>query len=206
MLEITHGAHRSIAPVANNPEFRTLAGKIAKHAAISGCTDPDSIGSEKYVDDESMTVTDVMHDVLNRLRENMKIARIVQITGRAATYVHHTGKLGVLLTIEGDGGDEALLNDICMHIAAMQPEAVTREQVPAERVAKEEEIAKAQILESGKPENLVDKILTGKMKRWFSEHVLMEPAFVKDDKKSVGDVLKAGGVTVTGFTRMMVGD
>jgi len=193
------------APVASNPEFKTLAGKIARHAAMSGCTDPEAIGGEKFVDDDSMTVTDVMHDVLNRLRENMKIARIVRATGRAATYVHHTGKLGVLLTFESDGGDEALLNDICMHIAAMQPEAVTREQIPAERVAKEEEIAKAQIRESGKPENLVDKILTGKMKRWFSEHVLVEQAFVKDDKRSVGDVLKAGGVTVTGFTRMMVG-
>jgi len=194
------------APVANNPEFKTLAGKIAKQAAVSGCTDPAVIGSEKFVDDESMTVTDVMNDVLNRLRENMKIAKIVRGTGKAATYVHHTGKLGVMLSIADGGSDESLLNDVCMHIAAMQPMAVTREQMPADLVAKEEEIAKAQIIESGKPENLVDKILTGKMKKWFGEHVLLEQAFVKDDKKSVGDVLKAGGVTVTGFNRMMVGD
>lgn len=194
------------APVASNPEFRELAAKIAKHAALSGCTDPAAIGGEKFVDNESMTVTDIMHDVLNRLRENMKIAHIVRATGKSATYIHHTGKLGVLLTIGDEGGDETLLNDICMHIAAMQPKAVTREQIPAELVAKEEEIARAQIRESGKPDNLVDKILTGKMKRWYSEHVLLEQAFVKDDKKSVGDVLKAGGVTVTGFTRMMVGD
>lgn len=194
------------APVANNPEFKTLAAKLAKHAALSGCTDPSAIGGEKFVDDESMTVTDVMHDVLNRLRENMKIARVVRAAGKAATYVHHTGKLGVMLTIGDEGGDETLLNDICMHIAAMQPMAVTREEMPADLVAKEEEIAKAQIRESGKPDNLVEKILIGKMKKWYGENVLLEQAFVKDDKKSVGDVLKAGGVTVTGFTRLMVGD
>jgi len=194
------------APVANNPEFKTLASKIAKHAALGGCTDPAAIGGEKFVEDEGMTVTDLMHDVLNRLRENMKIAKIVRATGKAATYVHHTGKLGVMLTVGDGGGDETLLNDICMHIAATQPMAVTREQMPAELVAKEEEIAKAQIRESGKPDNLVDKILVGKMKKWYSENVLLEQPFVKDDKKSVGDVLKAGGVTVTGFTRMMVGD
>ncbi len=104
-----------------------------------------------------------------------------------------------------EGGDAELLNDVCMHIAAMAPQALTREQMPADLVAKEEEIAKEQIRASGKPDNLVDKILIGKMKRWYGENVLLEQPFVKDDKKTVGKLLEEAGIKVTGFTRLQVG-
>ena len=192
------------APVAKNPEFRTLADKIAKHVALSNCTDIEVMKGQKHVDDASMTITDVMNDVLNRLRENMKLTRAARLTGKVATYVHHDGKLGVLLAAEGEGSDE-LMNDVCMHIAAMSPQAVCREEIPAAVVAKEEEIAREQIRASGKPANMVDKILTGKMNKWFGEHVLNEQAFVKDDKQTVGQVLKAGKLTAKAFIRMSVG-
>jgi elongation factor Ts len=194
------------APVASNPMFRELADQIAKQAAVSGNTNPDAIGNEAFVDNKSVTITGLMHEVLNRLRENMKLTRIVRETGRTAIYVHHTGKVGVMIAVEGSGGDDSLLNDICMHITAVQPRAISRDQVSKELVTKEEEIAREQILASGKPAALVDKILTGKMDRWFSEQVLLEQPFVKDDKKTVGQVLKEAGVSVTRFTRLQVGE
>ena len=190
--------------MANNPEFKALAARIAKQAAITGCTDSQKIMAEKCVDDPSVTIQEVLHDVLNRIRENFKVGKIVRETGRIATYVHHTGKLGVMLVVDGAGEPE-LLNDVCMHIAAMRPEAVRREEMSPDVVAKEEEIAREQIKASGKPENLVDKILKGKMDKYFAETVLTEQAFVKDDKKTVGQVLKASGVTVKKFARVTVG-
>lgn len=193
------------APVANNPEFRAMAAKIAKHAALAGCTDAAKIVSEKFVDDPKVTVQELIHDTLNRLRENIKIGRIVREAGKVATYVHHTGKLGVLLVVDGNTDNTELLNDVCMHIAAMRPDAVRREEMTPEVVAKEEEIAREQIRASGKPENLVDKILKGKMDKYFAETVLTEQAFVKDDKKTVGQVLKSAGVNVVKFARVTVG-
>jgi len=193
------------APVANNPEFRAMAAKIAKHAAMTGCTDAAKIVSEKFVDDPKVTVQELIHDTLNRLRENIKIGQIVREAGKIATYVHHTGKLGVLLVVDGNTDNTELLNDVCMHIAAMRPDAVRREEMAPEVVAKEEEIAREQIRASGKPENLVDKILKGKMDKYFAETVLAEQAFVKDDKKTVGQVLKSAGVNVVKFARVTVG-
>ncbi|NLX20808.1 MAG: translation elongation factor Ts [Phycisphaerae bacterium] len=193
------------APVANNPDFKELAAKIAKQVAVTGCTDVAGLAATKCVDDPGQTVQDLLHDVLNRLRENMKIASAIRATGHVATYVHHTGKLGVMIVAEGNVQDEALLNDVCMHIAFAQPDALNREQVPADLVAKEQEIAREQIKASGKPENMIEKILTGKMNRWFSERVLLEQAFVKDDKKTVGEVLQAAGVTLKSYHRLAVG-
>ncbi|NLE57663.1 MAG: translation elongation factor Ts [Planctomycetes bacterium] len=193
------------APVGKNPDFIALAGKVAKHAALAGNADAATIGTEQYVDDPKQTVQDLLIDVLNRIRENMRIARVVRVNGRTAGYVHHDGKLGVLLVVEGSGGNEALLNDVCMHIAAMAPKAVRREDLPAEAVEKEKEIQRAQIIASGKPENMVDKILTGKMNRYFSEQVLLEQPFVKDDKKTVGKVLDEAGLKTVSFIRMQVG-
>ncbi|MGQ9649192.1 MAG: translation elongation factor Ts [Phycisphaerae bacterium] len=193
------------APVGRNPEFIALANKVAKHAALAGSANAATIGAEKFVDDPSQTVQDLLIDVLNRIRENMRIARVARVQGRAAGYVHHDGKLGVLLVVEGSGGSDALLNDICMHIAAMAPKALRREDLPAEVIEKEKEIQRAQIIASGKPENMVDKILIGKMNRYFSEHVLLEQPFVKDDKKTVGKVLEEAGLKAVSFLRMQVG-
>ena len=177
------------APVGKNPDFIALAGKVAKHAALAGNADAATIGTEQFVDEPKQTVQDLLIDVLNRIRENMKIARVIRLSGRTAGYVHHDGKLGVLLVVEGSGGNEALLNDVCMHIAAMAPKAVRREDLPAEAVEK----------------NMVDKILAGKMNRYFSEQVLIEQPFVKDDKKTVGKVLDEAGLKTVSFIRMQVG-
>ena len=194
------------APVANNPDFRQFIDQLAKHVALTGEGKLETLGSEKFIDNPETTITELLNDMINRIRENMKISRVAKVIGRAATYVHHTGKVGVIIGVEGDGGDDALLNDICMHIAALQPESLRREDLPADLVKKEEEIAREQIRASGKPENMIDKILTGKMSRWYSEHVLLEQPFVKDDKKTVGKILEQAGIKLTGYTRLQVGE
>lgn len=192
------------APTSNNPVFQEMVAKIARHAALSGTTDPEAILDEKFVDDPGMTIRDIMTEVINKIRENMKINRLVRAEGRLGHYVHHDGRVAVLLQVEGEGED-AVLADLCMHITAMMPRALDRQSIPAEDVAREKEIVREQIIASGKPENLVEKISEGKMNRWFSERVLLEQPFVKDDKKSVGDVAKEAGFKLTGFTRLKVG-
>lgn len=192
------------APTSNNPVFQEMVGKIARHAALSGDANPETILDENFVDDPGMTVRDVMNEVINKIRENMKINRLVRAEGRLGHYVHHDGRVAVLLQVEGEGND-AVLADICMHITAMMPRALDRESIPAAEIAKEKEIVREQIIASGKPENLVDKISQGKMNRWFSEQVLLEQPFVKEDKKTVGQVAKEAGIKLTGFTRLKVG-
>lgn len=194
------------APTSNNPEFVEMVSKIAKHAALSGDANIDTINDEAFVDDGGMTVKDVLQEALNKIRENMRIHRVARVEGRSGAYVHHNGRVGVIVTVDGDGGDDSLLNDFCMHAAAMNPDATTREDIPAEAVAKEQEITHQQILDSGKPEKLVDKIMMGKMNKWFSERVFVEQAFVKDDKQTVKQVADAAGVTIKSFVRMAVGE
>jgi len=153
-----------------------------------------------------MTGRDLLHDVLNRLRENIQVNRVVyRAGGGVATYVHHTGKIGVIVVTEQATSNTELLNDVCMHIAALQPDALTREQIPAATVEKEKEIAREQILASGKPANMVEKILEGKINRWYSERVLLEQPFVKDDKQTVAKVLEAAKIKLTDYVRLQVG-
>lgn len=192
------------APVSNNPIFRDLADGIAGAAALSGKTDSAAILAEKTP--TGGTAQDLLHDAVNRLRENMQVGRVIVAQGRTGVYVHHNGRVAVMIQVEGSGGDDQLLSEICMHIAFAQPQGITRADIPADEVQREEALSREQILQSGKPANLVDKILSGKMDRWYSERVLLEQPFVKDDKKTVGQVLQEAGIQVTRFWRLQVGE
>ncbi|HOB75106.1 MAG TPA: translation elongation factor Ts [Phycisphaerae bacterium] len=194
------------APVSNNPMFKELSDKIARQAALSGVVDAEALRTSKLVDEPDKTVNDLIHDTVNVIRENMVLGRITRVeASKPAVYVHFNGKVGVVLAAEGAGADEATLRDICMHIAFTNPMAVTREQVPADVVAKEKEITEEQVKASGKPAAILEKIVAGKMDRWFAERVLVEQPFVKDDKKTVGEVLKGIGANVISFARLQVG-
>jgi elongation factor Ts len=148
-----------------------------------------------------------IHDTVGLLRENIKVARIKRYQGGLiGSYCHHDGTVGVLVQVEGAKADPQLLRDVCMHITAKNPLAARREDVPAATVAKEKEIATAQATAIGKPANIAEKIAEGKLKTWFAENVLVEQPFVKDDTKTVGELLKAAGLTLKGFTRFKVGE
>jgi elongation factor Ts len=122
-------------------------------------------------------------------------------------YVHHDGTLGVVVQAQGTAGP-AVLKDLSMHIAAVQPTpaAVRREDVSPARVAKELEISKAKAEATGKPPQIAEKIAEGQMKTWYAENVLVEQPFVKDQAKTVGQVLKDAGLEVTKFVRYKVGE
>jgi len=155
------------------------------------------------------TVQELIHDVIAVLREHMKVQRFTRLNGGLfGEYVHHDGTLGVLLQASGSGANPALLRDVCMHIAAVQPTPVAtrREEVPATVIDKEKEIAKKKAEATGKPAQIAEKIAEGQLKTWLAENVLVEQPFVKDQAKTVGQVLKEAGLEVTKFVRYKVGE
>jgi elongation factor Ts len=196
------------APVAKNEMFGKLAADLAKQTALHEPASPEALLTQPYFGDAKKTVADRVAEVVGLMRENIKVARFARRTGLLGEYIHHDGTVGVLLQVEGAKADPQLLREVCMHIAARQPVAALREQIPAERVAKEAEIAKAQAAEQGKgkPPQIIEKIAEGKMRTWFAENVLAEQPFVKDDTKTVGALLQAAGLKLVGFVRYKVGE
>jgi elongation factor Ts len=194
------------APVAKSDPFVRLAEDLAKQVALKGATAVDSLMAQPFVDDPSRTVNDRIGEVVGMIRENMKPARLARLTGLLGSYTHHDGSVGVLLQVEGAKTDPQMLRDICMHITARNPIAARREEIDPALIEKEKEIAKTQAAATGKPANIVDKIAEGKLKTWFAENVLVEQPFVKDDSKTVGDLLKSAGLKIVKFIRYRVGE
>jgi elongation factor Ts len=194
------------APSAKNEQFIKLANDVAKHVALKGNVPIEELLKQPFVDDPKHTVNDRIGEVVGLIRENMRPARAMQLTGLLGSYCHHDGSVGVMIQVEGDKADAQLLRDVCMHITAKNPVAGRREDVSLDVIAKEKEIAKAQAAATGKPANIVEKIAEGKMKTWFAENVLLEQPFVKDDSKTVGDLLKSAGLKLVKFVRYKVGE
>lgn len=196
------------SPVAKNEMFVKLANDLAKQVTAKGQAPAAELLAQPFVDDASTTMKERVGQVVGLMRENVEIARIARLQGLVGSYVHHDGSVGVLLAVEGAKADPQLLRDVCMHIAAKNPVAALREQVSKEKVEKEREIAVAQAQEQGKgkPANIVEKIAEGKLSAWFKEQVLAEQPFVKDESKTVGELLKAAGLTLKQFVRYRVGE
>jgi len=198
------------APVAKSEHFVALANDLAKQVTLEGATSAEQLLNQKFIGDPSRTVKDRIADVVNIIREAMKPGRMVRMEGQLGTYVHHDGSIGVLLQVEGANPDPQVLRDVSMHITAAKPIAVRREEVPAELVEKEKEIAKAQIANepknAGKPAQILEKIAEGKLKTFFAENVLVDQAFVRDPSKTVGQLLQSAGLTVVRFVRYKVGE
>jgi elongation factor Ts len=194
------------APVAKSEPFVRLALDIAKQVALKGPTTIEALLAQPFVDDPKRSVNERIGDAVGLIRENMKPARMARLTGLLGSYTHHDGSVAVLLQVEGAKADPQLLNDICMHITALNPVAARREDIDPALIEKEREIAKTQAAATGKPANIVDKIAEGKLKTWFAANVLVEQPFVKDDSKTVGDLLKSAGLKVVKFIRYRVGE
>ena len=202
--------------VGMNEKFKGYAEKIARAAMAANVEDVEAL---KAVDAEGETVEDVLTDAIHTLGENMNLARAAVVeAGGVASYIHGGGKIGVLVTFDVEGIDPAsdefqrCGRDVAMQVAAASPVSATRESVPAEVVAHEMEIYKAQAAESGKPENIQEKIATGRLEKFYKESCLTEKAFVKNPDQSVTDYVnevakKLGGtIKVTGFKRFMLGE
>ena len=198
------------APVAKADKFIGLANELAKQVAVKNAATVDEMLAQPSIVDSKQTVQDRVHDVFSLIRENMKPHRFVRLTGLTGEYVHHDGTQGVLLLVEGEKADTQLLRDVCMHIAAINPVAATKDDVPAEILAKETEIAREQTMSDpknkSKPANIIDKIIEGRIKAWLAQNVLTDQPFVKDDSKTVGQLLAANGLKLVKFVRYKVGE
>jgi elongation factor Ts len=194
------------APVAKNDLFIKLAEDLARQVGLKAPASPAELLAQPFIDDPKVTVNDKIRDVIALIRETMTVARIARLPGPVGAYAHHDGSIGVLFQVEGEKADPQLLRDVCMHITARTPLATRREDVPADIIAKEKEIARAQAAATGKPANILDKIAEGKLKTFFAENVLLEQPFVKDDTQTVGDLLKAAGLKAVKFVRFKVGE
>lgn len=195
------------APVAKGEHFVQLANDIARQIAVKGPATVEELLAQPYVDDPKKTVNEHIGDVVGLIRENMKPARFVRYTGGLmGSYCHHDGSVGVMVQVEGGKVDAQLLRDVSMHITAKNPVAARREDIAADVVEREKDIARSQAASTGKPANIVEKIAEGKMKTWFGENVLLEQPFVKDDSKTVGDLLKSADLKLVKFARLKVGE
>ena len=156
---------------------------------------------------ESIDFEDVREKLVQKIGENITIRRseiIEHADASISNYIHGNKKIGVLLAVSG--GDYALAQDIAMHIAAMNPLVVSPEQVSSELVEKEREIYRAQAEESGKPQEIVEKMVDGRVRKYLSEISLTEQPFVKDSEKKVGDLCSSSGAKIIRFVRYEVGE
>ena len=156
---------------------------------------------------ESIDFEDVREKLVQKIGENITIRRseiIEDADASISNYIHGNKKIGVLLAVSG--GDYALAQDIAMHIAAMNPLVVSPEQVSAELVEKEREIYRAQAEESGKPQEIVEKMVDGRVRKYLAEISLTEQPFVKDSEKKVGDLCSSSGAKIIRFVRYEVGE
>ena len=156
---------------------------------------------------ESIDFEDVREKLVQKIGENITIRRseiIEDANASVSNYIHGNKKIGVLLAVSG--GDGALAQDIAMHIAAMNPLVVSPDQVSAELIEKEREIYKAQAEESGKPLEIVEKMVDGRVRKYLAEISLTEQPFVKDSEKKVGDLCSSSGAKIIRFVRYEVGE
>ncbi len=202
--------------VGMNDKFKAYAEKIARAALASNAQDVEAL---KAADAEGETVEDVLTDAIHTLGENMNLARVAVVeAGAVSSYIHGGGKIGVLVTFDVDGIDPTSEDfqhygrDVAMQVAAASPVAATRESVPADVVEHEKEIYKAQAAESGKPENIQEKMATGRLEKFYKESCLTEQVFVKNSDQTVTDYTNevakklGGSIKITGFKRFMLGE
>ncbi|WP_428607746.1 translation elongation factor Ts [Sedimenticola sp.] len=192
--------------VAKDENFTSFANAVAQRALASDVASVDELLNAPLHDGEETTVNTAREALIVKIGENMNVRRFERFestSGRLSSY-SHGARIGVIVDIEG--GDDDLAKDIAMHVAASNPTCVSEEQVSAELVEKEREIFKVQALESGKPENIVDKIVEGRVRKYLSEITLLGQAFVKDPDITVEKLLAGAGAKVNSFKRFEVGE
>ncbi len=189
--------------VAKDQNFAGFANAVAQLAAAGDFADVQALAQARLASGESVEAR--RQTLVMKLGENISVRRVAvrRAVGRLAHYVHGT-RIGVMVDVEG--GDDTLGKDLAMHVAASKPISVSRDQVPQELIAREREIAKARALESGKPANIVEKIVEGSVHKYLAEITLLGQPFVKDDKTTVEKLLAARGARVHAFTLFVVGE
>ena len=192
------------APVAGGNEVKQLALDLAQQLASGpGAATGDDLLKQPSPSKPGTTLAEQKDDMFNRIREVFNVGRIVRIDGTCVGYVHATGDLAAL--VEYEGGDATTAKDIAMQIVAKSPKAVTKEDLPKEDVEKERAFLTEQARGEGKPENIIAKMIEGRMKNFYSALVLTEQQFVKDEAVPVSEVLKKAGMKIKQFVNWKLG-
>ena len=187
---------------ANNENFRALSKQITEHVAKNDFKDLDELNAS--VIDGKKTVADLVTEATATIGEKISVRRFVRYKteGKITSYIHMGGKIGVL--VELSGGSDELGKDVAMQIAAANPSAIDRNSVDETELEHEKEVLRKQALEEGKPEKIVEKMVMGRINKFYKEICLVEQEFVKDNEKTVKDILK--DVKVLNFTRYLLGE
>jgi len=189
--------------VAKNEDFlafaRNLAQLVAQH-------NPADVAALSALSIDGTQVEELRKTLVGRIGENMSIRRFerLEAKGRLSSYVHGGSKIGVVVDLVG--GDEVLAKDIAMHIAASKPVALAKEEVAADLIQRERDVAQQKAAESGKPANIVEKMVEGSVQKFLKEVTLLGQPFVKDDKQTIEQLLKSKGAQVARFVLYVVGE
>ena len=196
--------------VGKNADFKAFVGALAKIVADSNPADLEALNALKF--DDTKTVEEELREKILTIGENMKIRRFARFEGNVVTYIHGEGRIGVMVKVEGDLTDDAkaAAKDAAMQIAAMNPLYLDKTTVPAEDLEKEKHIILAQMKEdpknAGKPENILEKMLTGKVNKFYELNCLNQQEFVKDSNYKVEKYLAEKGIKLVDFVRFEKGE
>ena len=191
--------------VAKNEEFRTFVNDLVKQVAEKNPANVEELLAQKYLDTDK-TVQEVLTDKIATIGENMSIRRFVRYEseGLVESYIHGDGKIGVLVNFKKGTSDVA--KDICMQIAAARPEYLNEKEVPAERVEKEMELLEGQAMKQGKPAERGEKMVKGRIGKFYGEICLLDQEFVKDPSIKVSQLLSSKDAEIVAFARIERGE
>lgn len=189
--------------VSKNDDFLAFAKSLAELVATQNPADVEALSALAL---NGSTVDEVRKALIGKIGENLSIRRFVrtEAKGKVASYIHGGARIGVLVDVVG--GDEAVAKDVAMHIAASKPKALTAADIPAEAIETERRIAAEKAAESGKPADIVAKMVEGSVQKFLKEVTLLGQLFVKDDKLTIEALLKSKAASVASFTLFIVGE
>ena len=192
--------------VAKNEEFKTFVMDVAKQVVEKNPKDVEELLNQESIFEAGKTVNEALIGKIATIGENLSIRRFARFEskGLIEKYIHGDGKIAVLVNMTK--GEKELAKDLCMQIAAARPEFVTRQEVPQERVDKEMEILKVQAMNEGKPEQIAEKIVQGRVGKFYEEICLVDQVFVKDSSMKVSELLKQKDAEIVEFARFEKGE
>jgi elongation factor Ts len=196
--------------VAKTDKFQAFIADVAKQVLVAAPADNDALFAQDSVKEPGKTVQTTLNEAIAVIGENLQIRRFAryETTGYIGSYIHAGGKIGVMVELTGNGDLAATAKDVAMHIAAAAPQFVRREEVSADVLEREKDIYRDKARQTGKPDNIIEKIIEGQIGKFYGEVCLLEQNFVKDPDKTIQQILKAAGpdVTVTRFARFVLGE
>ena len=192
--------------VAKNEEFKNFVASVAKQVVLNNPKNVEELLSEPSIDEAGKTVNEVLVEKIATIGENMNIRRFARFEseGLVEKYIHGDGKIAVLVNMSK--GNNTVAKDVCMQIAAARPEFLNENTIPTDRLEKEKEILKAQTMNEGKPEAIAEKIVEGRIKKFYEDVCLVDQAFVKDPNKKVSQLLSENNAEVVEFARFEKGE